>query len=198
MFMICKKTGEEYEITDREIGEKIECPCCGEEYVVDWTVLPGDVYEAALIRKTEQVARGTNQLKLSRYTHDDESEYEKLFSKAFECCDRDAQFLLGKRLYDAKHYALAAYWFCEASFGEHAIAEASYRYAECLWNGIGVRKNIERAVGYYKEALDCGYTQCRSIVEKFEAAEYSGVMAGDEATFFAVQSAIGDIKKYEE
>jgi len=48
--MICKKTGEEYEITDREIGEKIECPCCGEEYVVDWTVLPGDVYEAASLR----------------------------------------------------------------------------------------------------------------------------------------------------
>ena len=29
MFIHCKKTGEEYEITDREIGEKVECPCCG-------------------------------------------------------------------------------------------------------------------------------------------------------------------------
>ena len=55
MFIRCKHTGEEYEITDREIGEKIQCPCCGEKFVVDDTVLPEDVYVAALIRKTEAI-----------------------------------------------------------------------------------------------------------------------------------------------
>ena len=56
MLIRCKKTGEEYEITDREIGEKIECPCCGEKFVVDDKILPRGVYVAALVRKTEVIA----------------------------------------------------------------------------------------------------------------------------------------------
>ena len=99
MLIRCKNTNEEYEITDKEIGEKIECPCCGEKFIVDDKVLPRDAYEASLIRKTEAIVSGSKAIVTGKlYVHDTESEYERLFDRAYSERNLDAQLELAKRL----------------------------------------------------------------------------------------------------
>ena len=195
MFIHCKKTGEEYEITDREIGEKVECPCCGEKFVVDDLVISDGAYTAALIRKTEELML-RNEPKQKLYKHGTESSAALLFDSAYEHKDADAQFQLAKWLFDNERaYPLAAFWFECAAAKKHP--EATYRFAECLWNGIGVRKNIDRAVEEYRNAAKCGCDAAKGKAAKFDFAEYKEREAGGKATFAAVQKMIGDAKKFE-
>ena len=173
MFIHCKKTGEEYEITDREIGERVECPCCGEKFVVDDTILPADVYTAALIRKTEAIAmwKEVDEIEFDGYKHGTESEYEKLFDRAYDEDNADAQFELAKRLFENhKEYALAAFWFGCAAEKKHP--EATYRLAECYWNGIGLRKDLNFAVKEYRNAAKYGCIAAKPFADKFDFAEY--------------------------
>ena len=196
MFIRCKKTGEEYEITDREIGEKVECPCCGEKFVVDDTVLSADVYTAALIRKTEAVML-RNEPKQALYKHGTESSAAFLFDRAYEHKDAEARFQLAKWLFDnEREYALAAFWFECTAAKKHP--EATYRFAECLWNGIGIRKNIDRAVVEYRNAAKYGCDAAKGKAAKFDFAEYKERKAGGKATFTALQKMIGDAKKFEQ
>lgn len=142
MVIKCKKTGEEYAITDREIGEKIECPCCGEKFVVDDALLPKNVYEAALIRKSEAIAI-RDEPACDLYRRGSEGKYAKLFDCAQENDDAEAQFQLAKWLYDSERsYSLAAYWFARASKRNHA--EARRRLAECHGHGFGVKQDDGR------------------------------------------------------
>lgn len=196
MFIHCKKTGEEYEITDREIGEKVECPCCGEKFVVDDSVFPEDVYTAALIRKTEAIAL-RNEPAQEIYQHGSEGEYAKLFDRAYDEDNADAQFELAKRLYDShKEYELAAFWFGSAA--RHKHPDATYRLAECYQNGIGVRKNINRAVDVYRDAAKYGCLAAKALADRFDYAEYRGIDGGGKSTFAAVQRMIGADKKFEQ
>ena len=139
MLIHCKKTGEKYEITDREIGEKIECPCCGEKFIVDDALLPKDIYEAAQIRKTEALALRDEPL-CTLYEHGSEWKYAKLFDSAYEDNDAEAQFQLARWLYDCEQeYLLAEYWFGRAAKRKHA--EANRRLEECHKHGLGVKQN---------------------------------------------------------
>ena len=185
MLIRCKKTGEEYEITDREIGEKIECPCCGEKFVVDDLIISDAAYTAALIRKTEALML-RNEPKQKLYKHGTESSAALLFDRAYEHKDAEAQFQLAKWLFDnEREYALAAFWFECAAAKKHP--EATYRFAECLWNGIGIRKNIDRAVVEYRNAAKYGCDAAKGIAAKFDFAEYRGNGGGGKATFAAVK-----------
>ena len=197
MFISCKKTGEEYEITDREIGEKVECPCCGEKFVVDDLIISDAAYTAALIRKTEAVML-RNEPMQALYKHGTESSAALLFDRAYEYRDAEAQFQLAKWLFDNERaYPLAAFWFECAAAKKHP--EATYRFAECLWNGIGVRKNIDRAVEEYRNAAKYGCDAAKDKVVKFDFAEYAGYDdGGGKATFTSVQKMIGDAKKFEQ
>ena len=142
MLIRCKKTGEEYEITDREIGEKIECPCCGEKFVVDDALLPENVYEAALIRKSEAVVLQGEPMR-TLYRHGSEGDYAKLFDSAYEGNDVEAQFQLARWLYDCnQEYSLAAYWFGLAATRKHF--EAARRLKECHSYGFGVKQDENR------------------------------------------------------
>ena len=138
MLIHCKKTGEEYEITDREIGERVECPCCGEKFVVDDTILPADVYTAALIRKTEAIVL-RDEPKRTLYEHGTESGCAVLFDGAYEYNNAEAQLRLARWLYDGeREYVLAAYWFeCAAKQGDD---DAAKWLNECHKQGLGCRQ----------------------------------------------------------
>ena len=154
MFIRCKKTGEEYEITDREIGEKVECPCCGEKFVVDDALLPENIYEAALIRKSEAIALRDEPV-YALYKHGSEGKYAKLFDYAYENNDVEAQFQLARWLYDCEQeYSLATYWFGQAAKRKHA--EATKRLEECHKHGFGVKQdeNCETVRNHISDLLE--------------------------------------------
>lgn len=137
MIIYCKKTDEEYEITDREIGERVECPSCGGKFVVNDSVLPADVYVAALIRKTEAAVL-RDEPKKTLYDHESESGNAVVFDGAYECNNAEAQFQLARWLYDSEHeHVLAMYWFeCAAKQGHNGAAKL---IDECRINGFDVR-----------------------------------------------------------
>ena len=173
MLIKCNKTGEEYEITDREVGEKIECPCCGEKYVVDENVIPADDYAVCIVRKTAAIAAIIEISFDENVPQSNVGQYEELFNRAYGQNDAAAQVKLARILIETeKEPELGRFWFEQAA--RQGCPEAEFWMAERYYQ----RGILDTAQRYYETAARHGHALAKSIVEKIIFSEWGGCTKG--------------------
>ena len=83
--------------------------------------------------------------------------------------DVDPEYALGKELFDEEKYDEAITWFLKAS--ERGVADATYHLGLCFRDGLGVDKDADRSMEYFRLAAEQGSDEAQAEVAKHDIKE---------------------------
>ena len=150
----CPICHQALEVDPEWLGQRAQCPCCGEEFTVTREIRysePIQYYRTPIWRR---VAAIVVILALAGGAY-------WAYSSCCAPAKKDAKELFkeGKRRYKNKDYADAAKLFRDAA--EQGHVEAQFYFGECCFSGHGVPKDYAEAFKWYRKAAEQGHAEAQ-------------------------------------
>jgi TPR repeat protein len=91
---------------------------------------------------------------------------KELSDMGIEVKEGDAVYSLGKAYFDEEKYDEAITWFSEAS--EMGHDDATYHLGLCYKDGLGVEKDADKSMEYFRLAAEQGSSEAQAEVNNYE------------------------------
>lgn len=126
-------------------------------------------------------------------TKKNEEEALRLYTKTAEADNPTGMFFVGNNCRDRGQYSKATEWYKKAAMKDHA--PSSVLFGDCLMQGIGIKKDVPRALSYYKTTAESGYRFAQFRMGRCYL-EGRGVERDDKKAFQWFQKAALQKRKY--
>ena len=160
----CPICHQALEVDPEWLGQRAQCPCCGEEFTVTREIRysePIQYYRTPIWRR---VAAIVVILALAGGAY-------WAYSSCCAPAKKDAKELFkeGKRRYKNKDYADAFKWYRKAA--EQGHAEAQYALGGCYYLGKGVTKDHKQAVYWLRKSAAQGNADAQKLLTQISILE---------------------------
>ena len=91
---------------------------------------------------------------------------QELSDMGSEVKEGDEEYSLGKACFDEEKYDEAITWFSEAS--EMGHGDATYHLGLCYKDGLGVEKDADKSMEYFRLAAEQGSSEAQAEVNNYE------------------------------